>query len=586
MSLRAGETVAGANGIVPDMETFQKLETKLIERARKLKQAKEVIIQTKNQFNQHVYSIEKQLDQRERSLVISQQEINQQKHRLCEWEEQLKARQATVEAQEKAIASAPPPAKPAAASVVRTSSDSLKEVVQWKLAKKRSSLQPAEGSEAAPSAVASSSTPATPARPPAVVLHQAGPRGERAAVASATWLAPCDSEDVLVIDNGTFMLRAGLASSGALAEAAAPRQLRNRTANIVERIDEDALLSSYVKGSESSKPFFEKKQEARRKAVGLIYSVQDTSLVNLENAETIYGHLFELLGTKASAQPLMLTTSDFVTVSELQKSTEWFFETMGAADLGYVPQSVASLYSAGLHTGISVDLGYSSTRVVACYGGSVLSKRKIPLGWQHLHDAVQASLIRHHASAEALPGTFVDELTQKALYVAASFEQELKDFQAHGIEPSTYPVPQCDPVNLTLERFRIAESYFRPSHLGIQSSGLHHVIRSLGTSLFSERAKFQSEMNDVCSNILLSGGGSQIPGLWSRLKSELAPDPTQPASSTTLQPYFGLLSPVTGSEMNTWIGAANYARSQGGRNRITKQIYDEFGPAYLERTFW
>ena len=558
------------------METLKQLDARLIARALKLKQAKELIIETKNKFNQHVYTVEKQLDARERHLILSQQELAHERHRLQLWEERLTALQAELQAQ------AADPTRSAAALALLSSGDSPSGSPGH-----HSDTTASEG--ASPAAATSAEERAVVRRAPSVLVTAAVPCREHLAASLAAWLSPVaeQEENTVVIDNGTFMLRAGRAA-GFDAAQLAPHALRNRTASIVEHIDEDSLLTSYVKGSESSRPFFDKKQEARKKAVGLLYSVQDTVLVNYDNAETIYQHLYEKLALKPSGAPLIMTVSDFITTAELERMTEWLFETMGVKDLGYISQSVAALYSAGLHTGISVDLGYSSTRVIACYGGSVIAKRKIPLGWHHLQDAIQGAVVKHYHQADVLPNAFFDELARKAIYVAPAFEQELKDFQSHAIEPSLFdvPIPKVDPVNLTIERFRIGESYFKPSHLGVSSPGLQHTIRALGVSLFSERSKFQTEMNQVCSNIVLSGGGSQIPGLWSRLEAELADSSVVASSSTSFQPSFHLLPSYDSSDLNTWIGAMHFSRSQGGKNRITKHLYDELGPVFLERAFW
>jgi actin-related protein 5 len=130
-------------------------------------------------------------------------------------------------------------------------------------------------------------------------------------------------------------------------------------------------------------------------------------------------------------------------------------------------------------------------------------------------------------------------------------------------------------LHINVERYRVVESLFQPSAIvGLEQAGLIEAIEEL-LKLFGMDIRAQ-----LCENVFLTGGTSQIDGLQQRITKGLTM--IQPADSNISVRMAD--NPV----LDTWRGAALLCRNDANNliPWITKEWYDEHGGDRLPAHTW
>ncbi|KAJ2926874.1 hypothetical protein H1R20_g10203, partial [Candolleomyces eurysporus] len=125
-------------------------------------------------------------------------------------------------------------------------------------------------------------------------------------------------------------------------------------------------------------------------------------------------------------------------------------------------------------------------------------------------------------------------------------------------------------IHLNTERYRVTEAYFSPSMAGVDTAGLGEVIQNI-LARFSE-----AEKGRLVSNVFLSGGPSQLPGLVPRLQNALRPilDPDMPINIVR----------AVDPALDAWKGMAAYAKTgEFDVNGVSKAEYEEWGGERVKR---
>jgi actin-related protein 5 len=122
-------------------------------------------------------------------------------------------------------------------------------------------------------------------------------------------------------------------------------------------------------------------------------------------------------------------------------------------------------------------------------------------------------------------------------------------------------------VCLNLDRIRVPEVLFQPMLVGVDECGLTELL----TNVLHQHTP--AEQAAMLSNVLCTGGGSQIPGLSERLLFDLTqsiPSGTPLCIRMAKEPLY-----------DAWIGASTAPVRFG-----TKAEYEENGPSWLKRHMW
>ncbi|KAN0138657.1 hypothetical protein V8E53_003645 [Lactarius tabidus] len=125
-------------------------------------------------------------------------------------------------------------------------------------------------------------------------------------------------------------------------------------------------------------------------------------------------------------------------------------------------------------------------------------------------------------------------------------------------------------IHLSIERWRVCETWFAPSMAGVDSAGLGEVLQTVLAS-FS-----QADRGRLVQNVFLTGSPAQMPGLADRLHATLRP---------ILPPEMPLnIVRAADPSIDAWRGMAAFAQTDElQRVAVTKAEYEEWGGERVRR---
>jgi actin len=210
-------------------------------------------------------------------------------------------------------------------------------------------------------------------------------------------------------------------------------------------------------------------------------------------------------------------------LSPVDRVTTLCEETKAALDCLHVEAAIQQILSWGYwgrKTALIVDIGYTSTFVTPIYRGFLLEEQILPLVTGSFFVSAEIRKLLLHraetASAELAPyynrlvkdGRAIRSIKQShcqvfPMAVDDVFEANV-DFTYEGVELPLGPLPWQAP-----------EVLFQPTLLGVGDKGLTEAIIDVLTRVDT------TVRAELASNIVLTGGGSMIPGLTTRIETDL-----------------------------------------------------------------
>ncbi|KAJ1357784.1 Actin, aortic smooth muscle [Parelaphostrongylus tenuis] len=390
----------------------------------------------------------------------------------------------------------------------------------------------------------------------------------------------------LVIDNGSGMCKAGFAGDDA-PKAVFPSiigRLRNQGVSVSEN-----HRDLYI-GSEA---------QSKRDALALEYPIRRGIVINWENMEKIWQHVFANdLHVSPAQHAVLLTETPLNPRENRERMTELMFESFHTPAIYVAIQAVLALFASGRTTGIVIDSGDGVTHAVPTYE---FSKPTTAL-WSatatlfsrlqedslnqviHCHNAVHRlklagrDLTKYLVKLLAERGysfpitselEIVRDIKEKLGYVCLDLERELEKRKS-GSNDKIYELPNGIEITIGTERFRATESLFHPSLLGMTHKGMHKICYDSITDCEIDIHK------DLYSNIILSGGTTMFPGTADRLKKEVA-------SLAPSMVNVKIKAPPE-RKYSVWLGGSALASLPSFQTMwITKAEYDEHGRSIVHR---
>ena len=197
------------------------------------------------------------------------------------------------------------------------------------------------------------------------------------------------SDGAVVIDNGTGMIKAGMAG------ADKPKVVFR---SCIGRVKHTRVMPGGA--LDGNDIFIGSKVEEHRGAMKISYPLDNGIVNNWADMEKIWTFLYtkENLNIQSEEHAVLLTEAPLNPVSNREKAAELFFEGLNVPALFCSIQAVLSLYASGRTTGIVLDSGDGVTHVVPVYEGFALphSILRMDLAGRHVTNHLQVNTTLYH----------------------------------------------------------------------------------------------------------------------------------------------------------------------------------------------
>jgi actin-related protein len=366
-----------------------------------------------------------------------------------------------------------------------------------------------------------------------------------------------EGEDVhgIVIDNGSGIIKAGLAGDDAPRAVFSSFVGRTRMAGIQVGVDQkDSFVGD----------------EARSKSdiLSVKRPIERGIITDWDDIERLWHHAFyNELRVAPDNHPLLFTEHILNPKFIREKTTQMVFEVFNIPAFYMTAQPVLALYSSGKTTGLVIDSGDSISSAVPIYEGYALpySIKALSIGGRDLTDYFISLLKKKDYNFYTLTEKEIArDIKEKVCFIS------LNDKEDQASIEKNYEMPDGKTLSITNERYLCPEALFYPELLGLDFEGIHIV---------ANRCIMKSDVEirkELYSNIILCGGNTLFPGLSERVVKEM----TGLAGSTN---KVKVVSPPE-RLYSVWMGGSILASLATFQQMwITKAEYEESGPTIVHR---
>jgi len=248
-------------------------------------------------------------------------------------------------------------------------------------------------------------------------------------------------------------------------------------------------------------------------------------------------------------QPLIIISPFSMTEQDKKRLQEIFFKQLNFPSIYFLSESRAILSTLQKDSGVIVNIGESNTHVSTIFHGytNAMARENFLISGESMTNYLLNLILLRKSIKKTI---YMDELIAKELKEKLSLcvlnPKKEKNRIKEGLTKYDRLVDLPDGIKLKInyERFQISEILFNPKLIHVDFMSLDEIIAKVVKTWEMEN------WGELLSNIILSGGGSLIPGLNERLRLEV-----QKHFSEKLKPLIKVIS-VSGRENMSWIGAS------------------------------
>ena len=304
----------------------------------------------------------------------------------------------------------------------------------------------------------------------------------------------------------------------------------------------------------------------KRDMLFIKYPIEHGIVTNWDDMTKIWHHAFhnELM-VDPEEHPVLLTEPAINPKGNREKMTTIMFETFYAPAVYVATQPVLSLYGSGRTTGMVLQSGDNTTYSVPIYEGHTLPYAIYHLGFggcDLTSYLVRILAERAHSFTTISEREIARDIKETLCYVALDFDHGMA--ATSSCPEATYELPDGHVINLGNERFRCPEAMLQPILMGVETIGVDELT-------FNSIMRCDADIHqELCANIVLSGGNMMFPGMAARIQKEIA----------ALTPDTMEIKVIAADGSNSvWIGGSMLAaQSTFQQMCISKDEYDEYGP--------
>ena len=370
-----------------------------------------------------------------------------------------------------------------------------------------------------------------------------------------------DSNCPIVIDTGSGVIKAGFSGD------ATPTAI---CASVIGRPRHRGVMV----GMNEREYFVGDKLNLMRGVLSLDYPIENGIINNWSDIEKVWHHtMYDLLRIAPEEHPVLLTEAPMNPKRNREKIIETMFEKFKVPSTYISIQAILSLYASGRTTGLVLDSGDGVTHAVPVFEGYCVPKAIVRLDLagrnltNHLKDTLSERGYQFRTTAER---EIVRDIKEQLCYVAEDYETELIKSKKDSSLEKSYILPDGNKVVIGSERFRVPEGLFQPSLIGMEVSGIQDVVYDCVNKCDIDIRKTLFE------NVVLSGGTTMLPGIDTRLQSDL--------KSMVPELVVPNVSAPPERKYSVWIGGSILSSLPSFEDMwITNAEYEEYGPSIVHR---
>jgi len=376
-------------------------------------------------------------------------------------------------------------------------------------------------------------------------------------------MVEASEENIVIIDNGSGMMKAGIA--GEEAPSATFPSIVGRPKN-----------ASAMQGVTQKSEYIGDEAQQKRGVLNLKYPIANGIVSDWEDMEKVWHHTFynELRVTPSEVQGVLVTEAPRNPKANRERMLTAMFETFEVKNMYVAIQAVMSLYANGRSTGLVVDSGDGVTHTVPVFEGFSIPHaiEKMEIAGRVITEYAQKLLLEAgHSFTSTAELEIVKDIKEKLAFVAQDYATEHAAAQASSELDQSYTLPDRSQITVTgTVRMQIPELIFKPELNGKSCDSIQALSwKSVSSSDVDVR-------KDLLKNIIMSGGTTMYEGIADRLKSEI----------TALAPGGSEIRIVASPDRKyaVWKGASTLASlSTFAASWISKDEYDEHGAAIVHR---
>ena len=372
-----------------------------------------------------------------------------------------------------------------------------------------------------------------------------------------------DGAQAIIIDNGSGMMKAGIAGDEA-------------PSSVFPAIIGKPKGASAMQGVSQKEHYIGDEANQKRGILNLSYPIEHGIVNDWEGMEKIWHHTFynELRINPSEALGCLVTEAPMNPKANREKMTAVLFESFDFQAMYVAIQAVMSLYANGRSTGLVVDSGDGVTHTVPVYEGFAIphAVEKMEIAGRVITQYCQKLLLGSgHSFTSSAEMEIVKDIKEKLCFVSKDFEAQKAESEASSSLDQQYELPDKSMITVTgAVRISTPELIFQPELNGKSCKSIQALAwQSISSSDIDTR-------KEMMKNVIMSGGTTMYDGMSDRLKDELvnlAPNGCE----------IRIVAPAD-RKYSVWKGASTLASLSTFESKwVTRADYDEHGESIVHR---
>ncbi len=247
----------------------------------------------------------------------------------------------------------------------------------------------------------------------------------------------------------------------------------------------------------------------------IFHPIQEGKIVHWNYFEKLINYIFYRLRVDPTLINVLFAVHPLFPKGDIKKMFDLFLGKIQCRAFYPILDSMLVLYSGGFDTGLVIEIGESSTRIIPIYKGYKINHaiKILNMGGKVLTEYM-AEQIKNNTPYNvdsSIKREIVRAIKEKACFVSLDYDEDLK--RAEQYEKEFY-LPDGSKMNLSETRFAVPEILFK-SMPNLENEPLHEAV-------FDVLEKVDVDLRpELLNNIFLSGGSSMFPNTKARLYKEL-----------------------------------------------------------------